>query len=203
MRNKFCLCNILLTILASVLCGCAAQPAPRGLIRSPLDHWESWYIRQLGIRLELPKKSYHPHYRYKEESSYEGDVRRWLTLSLHPIWPGVYLEEPQYNLIVDIERVNQEIFSKRKSGNLIKSLYGDRLNMEDDIYFSKVQEGYFPNKEESRQKEYFVERGFRTRHGYLITFGATINLRMGGTDEQLNEDVAAVHHMLDSIQILE
>lgn len=172
--------------------GCAI---PQGLVRTPLETWETEKFPSLGFLVELPKQPSKLYEKYKlqicdtqADEDYIG--ARCVFLNVHPIWSGSLLVEPHYLLEISFSRTTEARFQKRKDAAFTNNFY--------DVIETTLSPGPF---EKEDWKYLRFRKDYRMGNGYVLICDAKLLRMTDKEDADYHADTNAIHRILNSVKL--
>jgi hypothetical protein len=181
---------VILVFMSFTSVGCAT---PQGMVRTPLDTWETKQFPSLGFSAEIPKQPSGSQYYLKlcdtrDDEDYLG--ARCVLLNLHPIWSGSLLVEPHYLLEISFSRMTEARFQKRRDATFTNAFYS--------LVSTNLSAGPF---EKESWKYLRFRRDYKMENGLVLICDAKL-LRMNlKEDADYQADTNAIHRILNSVKL--
>lgn len=172
--------------------GCAT---PQGLVRTPLDAWETKPFPGLGFSVEIPRQPsglYSKYYLdvYDSQKIEDKTGYKSVDICLHPIWSGSLLVEPHYLLEISFSRMAETRFQKRKDTAFTNTFY------------SAIETSLAPGPFEKEKWKYLrFRKDYRTGNGYVLICDAKLLRMTDKEDSDYQADTNAIHRILNSVKL--
>lgn len=198
-------------MIALLLAFCAwtacARGGPKEVVRTPIKGWKKVTFPNMGVEVDLPViKSRLRNQIYSNSSPYPRKAKE-INIIIHPSHGAIFgFVEPRYRFGMSLVRRPHDWWEGQKRSRIRWRNYPDDFTTADDVFMTRTQEGYLKRpslKTGQHWNIYFVERGFRTATGDVISVEGSFDVIPGFNDQYFDEDREMILRIINSIKLIE